>query len=306
MRTTVANYVAGTVAGIERDELLTAGDRNLADTLRLYGRTAPGAVVADDGGLLLVSTLANWPGPYHNGALRLDRSMAPAEVLARAAAFFAGRAPGYCVWIAAHADADLEEAALAGGYAAVSDKGTPRLALLHPIAPPEAPAGVTLDEVVDDAGRRAYLAVTIEAYADSFLPPDAAEASLATVAAVAGPGVRAVVARLGGAPVAAAMAVADDGVAGDGAAGLRVAGIQMVGTVPAARGRGLGELCTRWAVAAGFDSGARAVVLEASEAGDPLYRRMGFTEVSRYRWCFGPPRPPRPPGDRSTHGPAPA
>jgi len=53
----------------------------------------------------------------------------------------------------------------------------------------------------------------------------------------------------------------------------------------------LGELCTRWAVGAGFDFGADAIVLEASEAGEPLYLRLGFVEVSRYRWCFGPPPP---------------
>jgi ribosomal protein S18 acetylase RimI-like enzyme len=62
-----------------------------------------------------------------------------------------------------------------------------------------------------------------------------------------------------------------------------------VGTVPAARRLGLGELCTRWAADAGFMLGAVAVVLEASEQGEPIYRRMGFDERSRYRWCFGPP-----------------
>ena len=276
--------MAGTA--FDDDELLAAGDRNLADVLRLYGRTAPGAVMEDDGGLLLLSSLASWPAPYHNGALRLDPSLAPSEVLARAAAFFDGRAPGYCVWIAAHRDGDLEDAALSGGYAPISPEGTPRMALRHRLSPAVAPPGVSLEEVVDDEGRRrAYLAVTVEAYAESFLPSDAARTNLATMAAVRAPNVRSVVARLEGRPVAAAMVVAS----GPGTEPW-AASVQLVGTVPGARGRGLGELCTRWAVEAGFDLGAGAVVLEASEAGDPLYRRMGFTEVSRYRWCFGPPR----------------
>jgi GNAT superfamily N-acetyltransferase len=267
---------------MDRAALLAAGDRNLAAVLRLAARTAPGGVVDDDGRLLLFSSIASWPGPYHNGAMRLDPALAPDEVLARADSFFDGRSTGYCVWIAAHADEDLERGALAAGYARISETGAPRLALEHRLDPPVPAPGVTLDEVVDEAGRRAYLAVTVEAYADSFLPADAAEAQLATVASVHGPAVRAVVARDQGRPVAAAMVVASDG----------VAGVQLVGTVPGARGRGLGELCTRWAVHTGYALGAGAVVLEASEAGDPLYRRMGFTEVSRYRWCFGPPRPP--------------
>jgi GNAT superfamily N-acetyltransferase len=274
---------------MDRDELLAAGDRNLANVLRLVARTAPGGVSDDDPRLLLVSASRTWPGPYHNGALRLDRSLPAAAVLSRAQAFFAGRCPGYCVWIAAHADADLENAALAARLVQISPTGGPRMALEHSLPATVPPPGVSLDEVVDEAGRRAYLAVTVEAYAESPLPPEAAEAQLASLEAVRGPGVRAVVARDRSRPVAAAMVVVSDG----------VAGIQLVGTVSDARGRGLGELCTRWAANAGFDLGAVAAVLEASAAGEPLYRRMGFVEVSRYRWCFGPPRQRR---DRGADG----
>ncbi|HEY5025009.1 MAG TPA: GNAT family N-acetyltransferase [Acidimicrobiales bacterium] len=263
---------------MDRDELLAAGDHNLAETMRLYASTAPGALLEDDGRLLLFSTSKTWPGPYHNGAIRLDPSLPSADVLTRTAAFFAER-PGYCVWIAAHADTDLEKSALEAGYASISPVGAPRLALHHRIGAGTVPPGLTLEEVTDDESRLDYLAVTVKAYADSFLPRDAAEAQLASMDAVRGPDVRAVVARRGGRPVAAAMVV------GSG----EVAGIQLVGTVPGARGGGLGELCTRWAVEAGFELGARAVVLEASEAGEPLYLRLGFVEVSRYRWCFGPP-----------------
>ncbi len=263
---------------MDRDELLAGGDHNLASTMRLYAATAAGAKLEDDGRLLLYSTSATWPGPYHNGAMRLDRTLAPDAVLTRAESFFGPR-PGYCVWIAAHADADLEERALDAGYASISAVGAPRLVIEHRLDPGVVPAGVTLDEVTDDDGRLDYLAVTVDAFADSLLPRDAAEAQLGTLRAVCGPDVRAVVARIEGRPVSGAMVVATG----------PVAGIQLVGTVPGARGRGLGELCTRWAVGAGFDLGARAVVLEASEAGEPLYLRLGFVEVSRYRWCYGPP-----------------
>ena len=264
---------------MDRDELLGAGDHNLAATMRLYATTTPGAALEDDGRLLLFSTSRTWPGPYHNGAIRLDRSLSPDEVLNRARGFFSDRSSGYCVWIAAHADADLERRAIGAGYPSISVTGAPRLALDHPIGPAVAPRDVTLDEVTDDDGRLDYLAVTVDAYADSFLPRDAAEAQLSTMDAVRGPDVRAVVARQRGLPVGAAMVVASGA----------VAGIQLVGTIPGARGQGIGELCTRWAVGTGFDLGATAIVLEASEAGEPLYLRLGFVEVSRYRWCFGPP-----------------
>jgi len=262
---------------MEGAELLAAGDRNLAAVLRHAAATTPGAAIDDSDGLVMVSTVTTWPGPYHNGAFRLDRSMSADEVLERAAGFFNPRVEGYCVWIAAHADADLEEAAVAAGLFTVSETGTPRMVIDHlPDAPPT-PASVELSEVVDEAGRRDYADVTAAAYVDAFLPADVVHKQLATVESLRSPDVRAVVARDSGRPVSAAMVLAS----GD------VASVQLVGTVPDARGRGLGELCTQWTVRAGFDLGAAAVVLEASEAGEPVYRRMGFTEVSRYRWCFG-------------------
>ena len=61
-----------------------------------------------------------------------------------------------------------------------------------------------------------------------------------------------------------------------------VAGVYWVGTAPGARGRGLAELCTRAAGNAGFDLGARVAALQASVMGEPVYRRMGYVEVTRY------------------------
>lgn len=262
---------------MDRDELLAAHDRNLAAVLHHTARTTPGAVIEDDGRLLLVSTVPEWPAPYQNGALRRDHALPPDEVLSRAKPFFSGRTQGYCVWIAAHADADLEEAALAAGMRTVDGASAPRMAIDRVPDAPAIPAGVHLREVVDEAGRRAYVDVTVPAYADSFLPEHVITAQLSSLESLHDDDVRAVVAYDGDDPVAAAMVVVSDG----------VAGVQFVGTVPGARRRGLAELCTQWTVRAGFELGAFAAVLEASEMGEPVYRRMGFVELSRYRWCFG-------------------
>ena len=52
--------------------------------------------------------------------------------------------------------------------------------------------------------------------------------------------------------------------------------------MPAARGRGLGDLVTRVVTQRAFDLGAAFVSLQASEMGEPVYRRMGYREVHRY------------------------
>jgi len=65
-------------------------------------------------------------------------------------------------------------------------------------------------------------------------------------------------------------------------------GIGNVFVRAAHRGQGVGAGMT--AVAAGDDNG-KIAWLEASAMGEPVYRRMGFTEVARYRH-FSPPRLP--------------
>jgi predicted acetyltransferase len=63
-----------------------------------------------------------------------------------------------------------------------------------------------------------------------------------------------------------------------------VAGVYWVGTTPEARGRGLAEIVTRTAGNAGFDMGATVTALQASVMGEPIYRRMGYREITRYPW----------------------
>ena len=62
----------------------------------------------------------------------------------------------------------------------------------------------------------------------------------------------------------------------------RVNMLSPLGTTPAARKRGLAELCTRAATNRGFDLGARVAALQASVMGEPIYARMGYVTVTRY------------------------
>ena len=67
-----------------------------------------------------------------------------------------------------------------------------------------------------------------------------------------------------------------------------IAGLYWVGTVPESRGRGLGAAVTRTLANHAFERGARAVVLQASPAGEPVYRTLGFREITRYPWFVEP------------------
>lgn len=63
-----------------------------------------------------------------------------------------------------------------------------------------------------------------------------------------------------------------------------IAGLYWVGVVPDRRGRGLGREATLLALhLARSLKGAQRAVLQASREGDPMYRAMGFQEITRYR-----------------------
>jgi len=65
-----------------------------------------------------------------------------------------------------------------------------------------------------------------------------------------------------------------------------IAELYWVGTLPEARNKGLAAACVHHLTNVAFEQGARAVVLQASAARAPLYRRMGFVEFTQYPIYF--------------------
>jgi ribosomal protein S18 acetylase RimI-like enzyme len=65
--------------------------------------------------------------------------------------------------------------------------------------------------------------------------------------------------------------------------GAGVAGLANIAVIPERRGRGIGAAVAAAALLEGRDLGLRIGTLSAGELGLPLYRRLGFREVSRHR-----------------------
>lgn len=75
--------------------------------------------------------------------------------------------------------------------------------------------------------------------------------------------------------------------------------IGALGVVPRARGRGIGAALTEACVAWLRERGAQTVLLHATDAGRPVYERVGFVAEGRSRaWRGGPAHAPPGPGLR--------
>jgi ribosomal protein S18 acetylase RimI-like enzyme len=220
-----------------------------------------GGRIVEDAGILLV----NGPSAYLRVAIRTDRHVDGAAVVARATEFFAPEPTGFLVLVQRPDDEDLERAALAAGFRA---GWTERPMALD--APPSAgavPDEVEVRVVGDAAGVVDYGRVVALANDD---PGERERAPLLfhdeTILA---PHIAAFVAYMDAKPVASAMTLVSH----------RIAGVFYVATVAHARRRGLGDALTRTAARAGFEMGAKAAWLGASEMGAGLYRRIGFREL---------------------------
>jgi len=266
-------------AAMTNADLVELSDLAFAEANRELARRAGGAV-HDEDGLLLLAGATDLPVLF-NAAMRTERGLSGREAIARADRFFGERRRGYSVLLRAHApDDDLRAAASDAGLTPFGDM--PAMFLDHRLADVAPPPGVALRVVEGDEDAAEFGRVMGEAYATYGMPVECGIAGVGRLAVLRAPHIRALLALVDGRPAGGAMVILSHG----------IAGIYWVGTVPEARGRGLAELCTRAVGNVGFDLGARLVTLQASVMGEPIYRRMGYFEVTRYPYLVRFEAPP--------------
>jgi ribosomal protein S18 acetylase RimI-like enzyme len=258
-----------------RDEA-RIGHLNLVEFSREQARWASNHAVLDEGGVCCFAGDSDWPA-YNNGVLRYDDATPGRDVIERARAFFRPRRRGYSLWSRdQRADDDLTAAIAAAGYGALFTY--PQMICRAPLPSGSNPDGSEIRPVTDAAGVADFAEVNASAYTAYGAPPEATRSNFGRAHRVLEPSNDAVVAYHDGSPVAAAMILRSHG----------IAGVFWVGTIEAARGRGLAEACTRAVTNLGFELGAANVQLQASPMGEPIYRRMGYEELYRYTFYLAP------------------
>ena len=253
---------------MDRAELDRLVHLNFAAFFAETARFAEGGVAHDEGDILVWRTNTEWP-VMTNGMIRVDDRVPGEVAVARAREFFTD-----CGFTAfsrdVETDADLAQALAATGWPRVIDM--PEMVCPGPVDELQIPADTTIRRVTDVDGVRDFAKMSSQAYATIGMPPEATAAAFSDAARALEPHLCAVLAYVDGVPVSGAMANLSHG----------IAGVYWVGTVAAARGRRLADVCTRAVTNWAFDRGAQAVSLQASSQGEPIYRAMGYDEHFRY------------------------
>ncbi len=239
-----------------------------------------GALLQTGGAVMCAS--GTWIPVVANGAFRSDDTLEGSALVAAADTFFGGLQRGFTVKVRdSGEDDDLRAACLEAGLELFGD---PVPEMICRTALPDAPPvdDVTVRVADDEGGVRDFISVNAEAYATYGMPPEVLVDVFEKPGAVlTDPSATILVARREGQPVATAMVYESDG----------VASLQWVGTVPAARGTGLGALVTVMATNLAFDRGASSCSLQASPMGASVYRRLGYETIYHYEEYVRWPRP---------------
>jgi ribosomal protein S18 acetylase RimI-like enzyme len=254
------------------DALALDGHHNLIEWSRQSTRWGRGGQLREPDGMVLFAT-GSWIPVNCNGVFRVDPSLPAADLLAEADRFFPELGRGYSLKVRdTGQDDDLRKACLERGFSSFGEGG-PHMICTTRLSDVVGRPDIEVRIVATERELADFVTVNGEAYSIYGMPPQEVAAVFSRPEVVlAAPDVVNVVAYFAGKPVGAAQAFMSDG----------VGGIYWVGTVSNARGRGIGELCTRTVTNMAFDRGAVACALQASPMGEPIYRRMGYEDAYRY------------------------
>jgi hypothetical protein len=268
-------------APLDGADVLPRWNRNLAAYVELLADAAAGGEWVEADGAVLFAGAHAYPGTHTNGVLRLSDELPAADLLARADAFFAPRRRSYTVWVRDAWDADLEAALRDRGFQLhPPEHGMPAFATARPFreadhpVPPES----TMRRVEEARSAVDFLTVTGKAFGMDVAPKVLAQIFFHPKTLL-DPRVEAFVGYLGDTPVACCLTFTEHD----------FAGIYSAAAVPAARGRGLARATIRAAANAGLARGASYTGGTSSDAGAPLWVRMGCEVFAHWRRWYGRP-----------------
>ena len=250
-------------------DYIKLADENLKDSIKHQIRNIENVKMYETENYMIFSIGAESTDAHLNGALCLNDDYAE-EMLKKADDFFRDLNLDYTVWVRDHADFKLEKLLVERGLSPRRSPGSAVMAIENRVRDAGLPEGFKVKGVNNREDIDNFAKVTKEAF-------DKTDIEIAkmyeTEETLIHNDIIAYVIYKDDEPVSAVLTVISE----------EVAGIYWVGTVKSARGQGLGSFVAQIATNAGFDSGKNLVVLQASEAGERVYTKLGYQILTRYR-----------------------
>jgi len=256
---------------------------NFTESLREFVRWGQSGIVYETADTLRTRTDVPFPAGSFNTAVHVGTGVFSApEWLREQQAWFREQARGFSVHVREGREGALERACIEGGF----EVGAKPAVMLRrePFAERSPSPGVAVRLATTGADWQAFVDITIASYVSMGFPADVTRRLMISPERMRRPVWRAAIVSHDGIDRGAAALLFSHG----------IAGVYWVGTLPEARKQGLATLLVHWLTNFGFESGARAVVLQASEAGAPVYRRLGFADFTHYPMYVSPREPGAP------------
>jgi len=253
-------------------ELLRLADLNRVEFWCESSKWMPGTEIISSQDTVFINSASDFPACNLAFNMVEESDEGPADFLTRIKGFFSQRKSTFSLLLRAHSDQQIIQCCKDNKIFLMAE--APGMVLDEPIKSKELPSGARLRWVEDKKGVKDFTQVVAEAFHDLGLPIEITQGYFSRPERVINPYTILAVAYLKSQPAGAAMAMLSHG----------IGGIYWVGATKKVRGMGLGEYCTREVGNAVFDLGARKVILQASKFGEPVYRKMGYREITRYPW----------------------
>ncbi len=253
-------------------DLIYLADLNYAESIRETARWANHCEILEQDDLLLIA--GGGLTPQNNSAIRVgNHAWPPAEeMLEKVKSFFGSRKRGYSLYVRRHLDSDLEALCSLAKLMKIAD--TPGMAVHKPILSKGLPTEFKIKSIKDEAGAADFAAVAINSFQSLGMDREIGQKLFENPGRMIRPYNYLVAIYVNERPVSCAMIIFSH----------TIAGIYWVGTIESFRKKGLAEVCTTIVTNEAFRRGASSVILQASPFGEPIYRRLGFKEFTRYLW----------------------
>jgi len=258
------------IGGFQEKELVQAIEKTYYQDTAALCTSSPGSFLRRETDMTIYAS--GLPVAIFNGVLgpRFSSKTISKRIEAAMAHFKEIGVPMSWVLGPSSAPKDLESALVMRGL--IPGDVTPGMAIdLDDVEPVPTPAGLKVKQVKDMRSLR----ICSQAVCDGFEFPKEATHKFRNILHGNGldPSHRWFLGLMNGRPVAtSAMILHED-----------VAAIYCVATLPNFRGRGIGTAITREPLQVAKSAGYRVAVLEASAKGLPVYERIGFKELCRFR-----------------------